>query len=99
MKTFHSKSEFEADRARRDSFLNPSPPPIKPLAVRLTRDCLVQGRKMREGSILVTWPQDPPRGAGFLSARDAEDMVNGLHAEPVNETELAAFINSNLSDQ
>jgi hypothetical protein len=54
---------------------------------------------MREGSILITWPQDPPRGAGFLSARDAEDMVNGLHAESVNEVELSAFINSNLSDQ
>jgi hypothetical protein len=26
-------------------------------------------------------------------------MVNGLHAESVNEVELSAFINSNLSDQ
>jgi len=63
------------------------------------RACLVQGKQMPEGAVLITWPEDPPRGAGFLKSRDADDMVNGGHAVSITEEELTQFINSNLNDQ
>lgn len=83
------RAAIAAEKQRREKILNPQTKP-KIDAVKVRRTASYAGQRVEAGGLLFIWPETPAKG--FLSKRDATELVEGGMADPATQEEIEAVL-------